>query len=203
MNVKAILDAFNQKGDDENEEELFEFLMEGDTNLASEGAGVSMKMSLKLTKKPRNPIAEKEEKANEEMIVPEEKLEGNPGYQDYKNLFSFSIGQSAIWIFLLSSLFIALLQLAPSYLVSKWVTMDYEGQQSADDLVLYFCLSVGGLIVMGLARTVFWSATFLNASSNMHNCMAEKVVRSHILFFDSNPIGRVTTRFSKDMVILD
>jgi len=33
--------------------------------------------------------------------------------------------------------------------------------------------------------------------------MAEKVMRSPILFFDSNPIGRITTRFSKDMTLMD
>ena len=33
--------------------------------------------------------------------------------------------------------------------------------------------------------------------------MAEKVLRADILFFDSNPIGRITTRFSKDMTIID
>lgn len=37
----------------------------------------------------------------------------------------------------------------------------------------------------------------------MHNKMAEKVMRSNILFFDSNPIGRITTRFTKDLSISD
>ena len=37
----------------------------------------------------------------------------------------------------------------------------------------------------------------------MHNQMADKVLRAPILFFDSNPIGRITTRFSKDMTMLD
>lgn len=43
----------------------------------------------------------------------------------------------------------------------------------------------------------------LSATTNMHNKMTEKVLRANILFFDSNPIGRVTTRFSRDMTILD
>lgn len=33
--------------------------------------------------------------------------------------------------------------------------------------------------------------------------MAGKIMRSPILFFDSNPVGRVLTRFSKELVILD
>ena len=37
----------------------------------------------------------------------------------------------------------------------------------------------------------------------MHYQMVTKVLRASILFFDSNPVGRVLTRFSKDMAILD
>ena len=33
--------------------------------------------------------------------------------------------------------------------------------------------------------------------------MVTTVIRASILFFDSNPVGRVLTRFSKDMAILD
>lgn len=33
--------------------------------------------------------------------------------------------------------------------------------------------------------------------------MAKKIVRAKIVFFDSNPIGRILTRFSKDMAVLD
>jgi ABC-type multidrug transport system fused ATPase/permease subunit len=33
--------------------------------------------------------------------------------------------------------------------------------------------------------------------------MAERVLRSNIIFFDSNPIGRITTRFSRDMTVVD
>ena len=33
--------------------------------------------------------------------------------------------------------------------------------------------------------------------------MTEKVLRAKILFFDSNPIGRIITRFSKDIAVFD
>lgn len=37
----------------------------------------------------------------------------------------------------------------------------------------------------------------------MHYAMARQIVRAKIVFFDSNPIGRILTRFSKDMAVLD
>mmetsp|Transcript_44088 Transcript_44088/g.58517 ORF Transcript_44088/g.58517 Transcript_44088/m.58517 type:complete len:90 (+) Transcript_44088:154-423(+) len=33
--------------------------------------------------------------------------------------------------------------------------------------------------------------------------MAKTIVRAKVVFFDSNPIGRILTRFSKDMAVLD
>ena len=49
--------------------------------------------------------------------------------------------------------------------------------------------------------TIF--SIFLTVTSNMYHTMSEKVLRSNILFFDSNPIGRILTRFSKDMAVMD
>lgn len=37
----------------------------------------------------------------------------------------------------------------------------------------------------------------------MHTAMSYQVLRAKIVFFDSNPIGRVVTRFSKDVGVLD
>ncbi len=62
-------------------------------------------------------------------------------------------------------------------------------------IIFYILLSfVRALVIFNIALT---------SSSNMHNQMVTKVIRATILFFDSNPVGRVLTRFSKDMAILD
>ena len=41
------------------------------------------------------------------------------------------------------------------------------------------------------------------STTGMHRAMVEKIIRAKILFFDSNPIGRIYTRFSKDVSVLD
>lgn len=43
----------------------------------------------------------------------------------------------------------------------------------------------------------------IRSNSNLHQAMANTIVRAKIVFFDSNPIGRILTRFSKDMAVLD
>ena len=52
-------------------------------------------------------------------------------------------------------------------------------------------------------RALFLFYVVLSAATNMHSAMAERVIRARILFFDSNPIGRILTRFSKDLVVFD
>jgi ATP-binding cassette subfamily C (CFTR/MRP) protein 4 len=37
----------------------------------------------------------------------------------------------------------------------------------------------------------------------MHDNMFAKVLRSKMIFFDTNPVGRVLNRFSKDIGLVD
>jgi ABC-type multidrug transport system fused ATPase/permease subunit len=57
--------------------------------------------------------------------------------------------------------------------------------------------------VASIARSFVIATIVLGSATNLHNAMTEKVIRSNILFFDSNPMGRIQTRFSKDIGIVD
>ena len=65
-----------------------------------------------------------------------------------------------------------------------------------------FAGSIGAYIVLCILRAaiVFWIVH--SSVSNMHSVMSEKILRAKILFFDSNPIGRIVTRFAKDVAVL-
>ena len=66
---------------------------------------------------------------------------------------------------------------------------------------------MGILIAVAFTTAVLREFTIFNliirSTSNMHKKMSETIVRAKIVFFDSTPIGRVLTRFSKDMAVLD
>ena len=63
--------------------------------------------------------------------------------------------------------------------------------------------SILAYIVLCILRAAVIFAFVHTSTTNMHNTMSYKVLRAKILFFDSNPIGRVVTRFSKDVSVLD
>lgn len=66
-----------------------------------------------------------------------------------------------------------------------------------------FVGSVFVFIGFCLLRSISLVLGMMAASTSLHHKMSEVVIRARVLFFDSNPIGRITTRFSKDMSILD
>ncbi|KAK3908119.1 Multidrug resistance-associated protein 5 [Frankliniella fusca] len=61
-----------------------------------------------------------------------------------------------------------------------------------------------GLIILtcGLRCLVFTKVT-LRASSTLHNNLFQKIISSTMLFFESNPIGRLQNIFSRDMDEVD
>ena len=58
-------------------------------------------------------------------------------------------------------------------------------------------------VVLSFVRSYTIFAIILQSISNMHYVMVERVARATILFFDSNPLGRILTRFSKDVAVFD
>jgi len=112
------------------------------------------------------------------------------------------MGCCGIFMFLLINILAAVAQLAVSITLADWTGKPYSEQQRS----IYPTLFIGSVVIfmiLVLFRVIIVFAIFLSSTTNMHNEMTKKVLRASVLFFDSNPIGRITTRFSKDVVVLD
>ncbi|CAN0455405.1 unnamed protein product, partial [Ascophyllum nodosum] len=62
---------------------------------------------------------------------------------------------------------------------------------------------VAAAIVVSLLRSVLAFSSLVKASHRLHDRMLKRVIRAPILFFDSNPVGRILNRFTKDMHFMD
>jgi ATP-binding cassette subfamily C (CFTR/MRP) protein 4 len=84
---------------------------------------------------------------------------------------------------------------------------EWSGQPLAEQQKPYYPGMFGGSILAYVILCILRAAVIFmmvhTSTTNMHNDMSFKVLRAKILFFDSNPIGRVVTRFSKDVGVLD
>ena len=62
---------------------------------------------------------------------------------------------------------------------------------------------ISASFVASLLREVLIFYIFISSASNIHKEMAKRIIHARVVFFDSNPIGLILTRFSKDMAVLD
>ena len=74
---------------------------------------------------------------------------------------------------------------------------------STNQRVGIYSATVAGAILVNFTRTITFFFICVNASRMLHNQMFGSILRAPILFFDTNPIGRVLNRFSKDVGFLD
>ncbi|XP_052217717.1 ATP-binding cassette sub-family C member 4-like isoform X4 [Dreissena polymorpha] len=62
---------------------------------------------------------------------------------------------------------------------------------------------IGGVFLFGILRALMFFKVTVDASQALHNTMFASILRSHIGFFDTNPVGRILNRFSKDIGHMD
>lgn len=58
-------------------------------------------------------------------------------------------------------------------------------------------------LVASFLRQCFTSILIISTTTRMHHAMTRRVVGAPVLFYDKNPVGRILTRFSKDITMLD
>ncbi|CAG2107286.1 unnamed protein product, partial [Medioppia subpectinata] len=70
------------------------------------------------------------------------------------------------------------------------------------DVIIYSSM-MAALFIASLLRAITWFVMFMRASVNLHNTIFYRLLRAPISVFDSNPVGRILNRFTKDLGIID
>jgi len=135
-------------------------------------------------------------------VAPENKDTGEIGWKDYSAFVSYSYGCCGIFFLILISTLTAVGQLLPSLWMTEWLSKDLEEQQDSYYPIVFGIL-IGVFIILTMLRSLTIFAVVLKSATNLHDAITKRVLRATILFFDSNPIGRIVTRFSKDLITFD
>ena len=77
-----------------------------------------------------------------------------------------------------------------------------EDQKGETNLAIYGCLVVASL-TFAVIRAYGFLLVSLRCSERLHDKMVVAILQAPVLFFDSNPVGRILNRFSKDIGCLD
>ncbi|XP_054158177.1 ATP-binding cassette subfamily C member 4-like [Oppia nitens] len=98
--------------------------------------------------------------------------------------------------------------------LSEWVNRDTnnisDNTSNSDDnkldetenIKIYSILLVT-IFVSLILRSTTWFVMCIKASINLHNRIFYRLMRTRITFFDTNPVGRILNRFTKDMGTVD
>jgi ATP-binding cassette subfamily C (CFTR/MRP) protein 1 len=93
--------------------------------------------------------------------------------------------------------------LATSSWVSYWTAdAGYERHSQAFYLGIYFMLSVT-LGIVTFVRAFALAAFGVNAAESLHKNLLSSILRAPQSFFDTTPMGRIISRFSKDIYSID
>ena len=77
-----------------------------------------------------------------------------------------------------------------------------DQMQQTKDFCVYGGL-VCGALVLPFARAAIFLNVLLTSSRRLHDAMMLAVLKAPVRFFDTNPVGRVLNRFSRDIGIMD
>ena len=91
---------------------------------------------------------------------------------------------------------------APDVWLSYLTKEQHKDQRDPINLTIYGCLVVGSFIFAILRAYGFLSIS-LRCSERLHDKMVVAILQAPVLFFDSNPVGRILNRFSKDVGCMD
>ena len=86
--------------------------------------------------------------------------------------------------------------------LSHLVKKPKHDQGAAGNIAIYVAM-VCGILVCTFMRALLFFRAFLRSSEQLHDQMAVATLKAPILFFDTNPIGRILNRYSKDVGCMD
>ncbi|KAL9984427.1 hypothetical protein ACROYT_G006716 [Oculina patagonica] len=120
-------------------------------------------------------------------------------YWDY-----FKAGIHAVAIVAIIVLFFGtqVIMVFSDFWLSHLTMMSWEYQHDVTSLSVYGGLVCAAVVVATIRAYLFFHAS-LRSSERLHDKMVTCLLQAPVLFFDTNPAGRILNRFSKDIGCID
>ncbi|KAM9674362.1 ATP-binding cassette sub-family C member 4-like isoform 1-T1 [Dama dama] len=209
--LKSGIDIFSlfEKGNEQSEPSP----LPGTSTVISE----SLVQSLQSPRRSLKDAAPEDQEAeNIQVVLPlEDHLEGKVGFKTYKNYFTGGADWSVIIFLILVNIAAQVAYALQDWWLAYWANVQsnlYFGGYLKEDEEVVFVLNwflgvYSGLtvstVLFGITKSLLIFYILVNSSRTLHNKMLESILRSPVLFFHRNPIGRILNRFSKDIGHMD
>lgn len=118
--------------------------------------------------------------------------------KDWTKVISYGIGNCwFIFVIVLCCMFNGI-HVYVYILLANWVIGDKREQQESGDIYYYSALIIASSIIM-LVAYVINAQIFWTSSKSLHESMVWRLLRAPMSYFDTNSIGKILTRFTKDI----
>ncbi|OAY47206.1 hypothetical protein MANES_06G060800v8 [Manihot esculenta] len=196
---------------------LFQKLMENagkmeEMEQAAEGKEDSTRLDLKNSQPATDELNEfsqnggytKKGKGRKSVLVKQEERE--TGVVSWKVLMRYNNSLGGTWVVMILFVFYLsteVLRVSSSSWLSFWTDQSTtEGYRPGFYIFVYALLSLGQVTVT-LLNSFWLISSSLRAAKRLHDSMLDSILRAPMLFFHTNPTGRIINRFAKDLGEID
>ncbi|KAH7837785.1 hypothetical protein Vadar_017973 [Vaccinium darrowii] len=186
-NAGKMEEHVDEKGDDSNCD-----------NKALKSAEIVLQNGLPESGNPKST-----RKVGKSVLIKQEERE--TGVVSWKVLTRYKDALGGLWVVMILFMCYILtevLRVSSSTWLSFWTKQSSSSSGPGFFILIYAIFSFGQVLVTLLNS--FWLITSsLHAARRLHDTMLQSVLRAPMLFFQTNPIGRVINRFAKDLGDID
>ncbi|KAG9158028.1 hypothetical protein Leryth_000183, partial [Lithospermum erythrorhizon] len=171
-----------------------------DTDLNNE-TSVS-KAGLNNLPEDANPL--KRRKNAKSVLIKQEERE--TGVVNWSVLMRYKTALGGLWVVMV--LFICyvsteILRVLSSTWLSVWTNQSSSSNYQPGFYIFVYALLSFGQVIVTLANSFWLIISSMNAAKRLHDSMLQSILKAPMVFFHTNPIGRIINRFAKDLGDID
>ncbi|KAF9620097.1 hypothetical protein IFM89_010747 [Coptis chinensis] len=153
---------------------------------------------------PNDSSAKKKSKESKSVLVKQEERE--TGVVSLNVLMRYKNAMGGFWVvWILFSCYIMteVLRVSSSTWLSLWTNQSTPKSHGACFYNLVYALLSFGMVLVTLTNSYWLTTSSLYAAKRLHDDMLHSILRAPMVFFQTNPLGRIINRFAMDLGNID
>ncbi|KAL8468613.1 hypothetical protein ACS0TY_031708 [Phlomoides rotata] len=153
---------------------------------------------------PRDSISSSKKKEGRSVLIKKEERE--TGIVSWKVLMRYKNALGGLWVVMILFSCYTLtetLRVSSSTWLSVWTKQSTSENYLPGFYILVYALLSIGQVLVTLTNSFWLINSSLYAAKGLHDSMLCSILRAPMVFFHTNPIGRVINRFAKDLGDID
>ncbi|KAK6283230.1 hypothetical protein POUND7_017055 [Theobroma cacao] len=153
---------------------------------------------------PKNASQAKKSKEGKSVLIKQEERE--TGVVSWKVLMRYKNALGGFWVVMV--LFVCyvlteVLRVSSSTWLSSWTDQSTKKTHGPGYYNLVYSLLSIGQVMVTLVNSYWLVISSLYAARRLHDAMLTSILRAPMVFFHTNPLGRIINRFAKDLGDID